>query len=115
MNAKLTGAKADAAWKFLSFIYGEEGCDILMRYGTTPTYKLDFSKYDIDPLTKQYIELINGQTMGYVIDAKMDSEGVNNLLNPGIQAVMRGTKPPANLAAEYEAWVAANDSNRKKK
>lgn len=114
MNAKLTGAKADAAWKFLSFIYGEEGCDILMRYGTVPTYKLDYSKYDIDQLSKQYVELINGQSMGYVIDAKMDSEGVNNLLNPGIQAVMMGTKTPAALAAEYEAWVAANDSNRKK-
>lgn len=43
----------------------------------------------------------------------MDSEGVNNLLNPGIQAVMMGDKSPAQLAAEYEAWVAANDSNRK--
>lgn len=115
MNAKLTGAKADAAWKFLSFIYGEEGSDILMKYGTVPTYKLDYSKYDIDSLNKQYIALINSQSMGYVIDAKMDSEGVNNLLNPGIQAVMLGAKTPAQLAGEYETWVAANDSHRKKK
>lgn len=115
MNAKLSGAKADAAWKFLSFIYGEEGSDILMKYGTVPTFKLDYSKYDVDSLNKQYIDLINSQSMGYVIDAKMDSEGVNNLLNPGIQAVMMGTKTPAQLAAEYEAWVAENDSNRKKK
>jgi raffinose/stachyose/melibiose transport system substrate-binding protein len=28
--------------------------------------------------------------MGYIIDAIMDGEGVNNLLNPGIQAVMMG-------------------------
>ncbi len=115
MNAKLSGAKADAAWKFLSFIYGQEGCEILMKYGTVPTYKLDYSKFDIDSLTRQYINLINSQTMGYVIDAKMDSEGVNNILNPGLQAVMMGTKTPAQLAAEYEAWVAANDSNRRKK
>jgi raffinose/stachyose/melibiose transport system substrate-binding protein len=115
MNAKLSGAKADAAWKFLSFIYGQEGCEILMEYGTVPTYKLDYSKFDIDNLNRQYIELINNQSMGYVIDAVMDGEGVNNLLNPGIQAVMIGDKTPAQLAAEYEAWVATNDSNRKKK
>jgi raffinose/stachyose/melibiose transport system substrate-binding protein len=114
MNAKLTGAKADAAWKFLSFIYGQEGSEILMKYGTVPTYKLDYAKFDVDSLNRQYINLINNQTMGYVIDAKMDSEGVNNLLNPGIQAVMMGTKTPAQLASEYETWVAANDSNRKK-
>jgi raffinose/stachyose/melibiose transport system substrate-binding protein len=114
MNAKLTGAKADAAWKFLSFIYGQEGSDILMKYGTVPTYKLDYAQYDIDNLNKQYIDLINSQSMGYVIDAVMDGEGVNNLLNPGIQAVMMGTKTPAQLASEYEAWVAANDSNRHK-
>jgi raffinose/stachyose/melibiose transport system substrate-binding protein len=115
MNAKLSGAKADAAWKFLSFIYGQEGLEILMKYGTVPTYKLDYSKFDIDQLNKQYIDLINNQSMGYVIDAVMDGEGVNNLLNPGIQAVMIGDKTPSQLAAEYEAWVAANDSNRKKK
>ncbi|MDR1986149.1 MAG: extracellular solute-binding protein [Treponema sp.] len=114
MSAKLSGAKADAAWKFLSFIYGQEGADILMKYGTVPTYKLDYSKYDIDNLNRQYIDLINSQSMGYVIDAVMDGEGVNNLLNPGIQAVMMGAKTPAQLAAEYEAWVAANDSNRRK-
>jgi raffinose/stachyose/melibiose transport system substrate-binding protein len=113
MNAKLSGAKADAAWKFLSFIYGEPGMDILTKYGVTTTYKLDYSKYDLDHLTKQYMDLIGGQSMGYVIDAVMDGEGVNNLLNPGIQAVMMGSKTPQQLAAEYEAWVAANDSNRK--
>jgi len=114
MNAKLSGAKADAAWNFLSFIYGEEGCDILMQHGTVPTRKLELSKYNLDSLNTQYVELINNQSMGYVIDAVMDGEGVNNVLNPGIQAVMMGSKTSAQLAAEYEAWVAANDSNRKK-
>lgn len=114
MSSKLGGAKADAAWNFISFIYGEPGCDILMRYGTVPTYKLDLSKYKLDSLNRQYIELINSQSMGYVIDAVMDGEGVNNILNPGIQAVMMGSKTSTRLAAEYEAWVAANDSNRRK-
>ena len=114
MNAKLEGAKADAAWKFISFVAGKEACEILTEHGTVTTYKLDLAKFNIDQLSKQYIDLINNQTMGYVIDAKMDGEGVNGLLNPGIQAVMIGQKTPAQLANEYEAWVAANDSNRKK-
>lgn len=114
MNKKLTGAKADAAWKFISFMSGKEACEILTKYGTITTYKLDLSKFEIDQLSKQYIKLINSQSMGYVIDAKMNGEGVNGLLNPGIQAVMIGQKTPAQLANEYEAWVAENDTNRKK-
>ncbi|MEL3905943.1 MAG: extracellular solute-binding protein [Treponema sp.] len=114
MNKKLTGAKADAAWKFISFMSGKEACEILTKYGTITTYNLDLSKFEIDQLSKQYIKLINSQSMGYVIDAKMNGEGVNGLLNPGIQAVMIGQKTPEQLANEYEAWVAENDTNRKK-
>ncbi|MDR0567964.1 MAG: extracellular solute-binding protein [Spirochaetaceae bacterium] len=115
MNAKLSGDKADAAWKFLSFIYGPQGMDRMMQEANAVTYKLDVSKYNLDSLTKQYISLISGQTMGYVFDAKMNGEGVNNILNPGIQAVMLGDKSPQQLAEEYEAWVSANDTNRKKR
>jgi raffinose/stachyose/melibiose transport system substrate-binding protein len=114
MSAKLTGEKADAAWKFLSFIYGQEGMDLMMKADNVVTYKLDLSKYNIDPVNRQYINMINSQTMGYVIDAVMDGEGVNNILNPGIQAVMIGDKTPQQVATEYEAWVASGDSNRKK-
>ena len=114
MNAKLKGAKADAAWKFISFVSGKEASKILTEYGTISTYKFNMDELNIDQLSKQYAELISNQTMGYVIDDKMDSEGVNNLLNPGIQAVMIGQKTSEQLAAEYEAWVAKNDSHRKK-
>ncbi|MDR2481258.1 MAG: extracellular solute-binding protein [Spirochaetaceae bacterium] len=114
MNAHLSKEKADAAWKFISFIYGEEGADILMKYGSLPTYKLDYSRYDIDALNRQYIELTGVQPLGYVIDGKMDGEGVHNILDSGLQAVMMGTKTPEELASEYEAWVAANDPVRKK-
>ena len=79
-----------------------------------PTYNLDLGQFDIDHLTRQYINLTGTQTMGYVIDAVMDGEGVNGILNPGIQAVMMGARTSASLAAEYEAWVAANDSNRRR-
>ncbi|QQO09744.1 ABC transporter substrate-binding protein [Breznakiella homolactica] len=114
MNKNLSGAKAEAAWKFLSFIYGPVGADIFVKHGNVSTYKLDYSKYNLDTLNRQYIGLIEDQPMGYVIDAKMNGEGVNRVLNPGIQAVMMGAKTPAQLAAEYEAWVAANDTNRKR-
>jgi len=114
MNAKLSGAKEDAAWNFLSFVYGKEGLDYQVKAGNVVTYNFDLSGYDIDPLVKKFIALTNSQTMGYVIDAVMDGEGVNNILNPGIQAVMIGDKTPEQVAAEYETWVAANDSNRQK-
>ncbi|GHU52984.1 ABC transporter substrate-binding protein [Bacilli bacterium] len=114
INNKLTGAKADAAFAFISFIYGEVGSDLFMKTGNLPTYKLDYSKYPSDSVNQNYIDRITTQTMGYIIDGVMDGEGCDSILNPGIQAVMLGTKTPAGLAAEYEAWVAANDSNRKK-
>lgn len=114
MSAELGEAKADAAWKFMSFVSGEEGLRIYTEHGGITTYKFDMSEFDVDQLSLQYIDLINNQSMGYVIDAVMDGEGVNNLLNPGIQAVMLGTKTPTELAEEYEEWVAANDSNRQK-
>jgi raffinose/stachyose/melibiose transport system substrate-binding protein len=114
MHANLRGDKENAAWTFMSYFYGPIGAEIRLRHGIVPTYLLDIGRFNIDHLTRQYIELINSQTMGYVIDAVMDGEGVNNLLNPGIQAVMMGQVTSAQLAAQYEAWVAANDSNRRR-
>jgi len=114
MNANLRGAREQAAWTFMSYIYGPVGSEIHLRHGVVPTYLLDVAGFPLDHLTRQYIELVNSQTMGYVIDAVMDGEGVNNLLNPGIQAVMMGHVTSAQLAAQYEAWVAANDSNRRR-
>ena len=114
MNANLSGARAEAAWTFMSFIYGQVGSEILLRHGVVPTFNLNLDGIEIDHLTRQYIELVNSQSMGYVIDAVMDGEGVNNILNPGIQAVMMGHETSASLAARYEAWVAANDSNRRR-
>ena len=50
--------------------------------------------------------------MGYVIDAKMDAEGMN-VLHPGLQEMIFGEKTPQQVAEEYESWVAANDPARK--
>ncbi len=114
MNAKLEGAKAQAAFAFIKFVSGEEGSDIAMKRGMLPAYKLDFSKYELAPITKDYLKFIDGRPMGYIVDAKMDGEGMS-VLNPGIQEMTMGKKTPAEVAADYEAWVAANDSSRKAK
>jgi len=34
------------------------------------------------------------------------------ILHPAIQEMMFGNKTPQQVADEYEAWVAANDSSR---
>lgn len=113
MSATLEGAKADAAWEFMYFDTGSVGSAIKMESDTINTYKLDMSKYDLDPLTEKYVAFINETPMGYVIDAKMDAEGMG-VLNPAIQEMLLGNKTPQDVANEYEAWVAENDSNRKK-
>ena len=113
MSAKLEGAKADAAWEFMYFDTGAIGSDMKMKSNTVTTYNLDMTKYDLDPLTTKYIKFIEETPMGYVIDAKMDAEGMG-VLNPAIQEMLLGNKTPEEVANEYEAWVAENDSNRKK-
>ena len=113
MSAELEDKKAEAAWEFISFDTGPLGSDIKMQYDTVNTYNLDMSKYDLDPLTKKYAAFIEETPMGHVIDAKMDAEGMG-VLNPAIQEMLLGNKTPEEVASEYEAWVAENDSNRKK-
>jgi len=112
ISAKLEGtAKADAAWKFIEFFNGAEGAAIRLKYGEIPTYKLDYTKFDMAGLQKQYAEFSTTNPMGYIIDAHMDGEGMGQL-NPDIQAMMFGQLSPEDVAARYETWVAANDSNR---
>lgn len=112
INAKLKGsAKADAAWKFIEFYNGKTGSEIRLQNGEIPAYKLDYNMYDMPGLQKQYAEFSTTKPMGYIIDANMDGEGMG-VLNPSIQAMMFGNMTPQEVAAEYEKWVAANDSNR---
>ncbi len=112
INANLEGtAKADAAWKFLQFYNGPEGAKIRLENGEVPTYKLDYSNFDLPGLQLQYAEFSATKPMGYIIDAKMDGEGMG-ILNPDIQAMMFGNISPADVASRYENWVKDNDSNR---
>jgi raffinose/stachyose/melibiose transport system substrate-binding protein len=112
--SKLEGtAKGQAAFDFISYYTGKEGATIRLKNGEIPTYKLDFASAGLPGLQMKYAQFQQDHPMGYVIDAKMDGEGMG-LLNPDIQAMMFGNITPAEVAERYEAWVAENDSNRMK-
>ncbi len=112
INAKLAGTpKGDAAFALIQYYTGLEGATTRLSYGEIPTYKLDYSKFDLPGLQLMYAQFQQDHPMGYVIDAKMDAEGMGTL-NPDIQAMMFGNISPQEVAKRYEDWVAANDSNR---
>ncbi len=112
INAKLSGtAQGQAAYDFIAFNAGEEGASLRLEYGEIPTYKLDYSQFDLPGLQLEYAQFQQDHPMGYVIDSMMDGEGMG-LLNPDIQAMMFGNLSPEDVASRYEAWVAENDSNR---
>jgi raffinose/stachyose/melibiose transport system substrate-binding protein len=114
MNANLSGAKADAAWKFIYFYSGPEGSKIRMKGGALPACKVDTTGLTIDPLVIKLADFLNSHPYGWVIDSKMDGAGMN-VLQPAIQEMMFGKKTPQQVANEYEAWVQKNDTNRVKK
>jgi raffinose/stachyose/melibiose transport system substrate-binding protein len=112
MNAKLEGAKADAAWKWIWFWSGPEGSKIRRKNGALPAYKLP-PQEGLDPMILKLADFIAKTPAGYVIDSKLDGEGMA-VLHAGLQEMLMGKKTPEQVAKEYETWVAANDSNRKK-
>ena len=111
MNAALEGAKAEAAWKWIWFYSGPEGSKIRQANGALPAYKLPADD-SLDPMIKKLAAFIAETPAGYVIDAKMDGEGMG-VLQAGIQEMILGAKTAEDVAKEYEEWVVANDSNRK--
>jgi len=104
-------AKLDAALTFIKFYSGEEGASIRAEFGEVPSFKLDLSKFNLDIMQSKFVEFSATYPMGYVFDSIMDGEGVN-LLNTQLQGMMMGSGTPKEIAATYEQWVAANDSNR---
>ncbi len=114
MNAKIVGTpKGDAAFSLISYYTGYEGADIRLKRGEIPTYKLPYNEYDLPKLQLMYAQFQQDHPMGYVIDSKLDAEGMG-ILNPDIQAMMFGNLTPREVAERYEAWVSKNDSNRRK-
>ena len=113
MNAKLTGAKADAAWTWIWFYSGPVDSAIRQSFGANPAYILP-PRGDLDGLVKKLITFVNTTPSGYVIDSVMDADGMG-ILHPALQEMVLGTKTPQQVAQEYESWVAANHSGRKAK
>ena len=111
MNAKLDGAKAEAAWEWIYYFAGPVGSTIKAGQGWLPAVKIDLPS-DIPPLLASLSTFLNSTPGGYVIDGVMDAEGMG-ILHPAIQEMMFGNKTPAQAAADYENWVASNDSSRK--
>ena len=111
MNAKLSGAKADAAWEWIWFWAGPVGSEVKQSLGWIPSYKLE-APADLPLIMKKLITFLGETPMTPVIDAVMDGEGMG-VLHPALQEMMLGAKTPQQVANEYEAWVAANDTARK--
>ncbi len=111
MNVNLEGEKAEAAWNWIWFYSGPVGSKIRQKNGALTAYNLPPNE-DLDIMVKKLNKFVAETPAGYVIDAKMDAEGMG-VLHPAIQEMILGAKTPEQVAQEYEAWVAANDSNRK--
>ncbi|GAK60544.1 extracellular solute-binding protein family 1 [Candidatus Vecturithrix granuli] len=112
MSASLEGEKAEAAWKWIWFFCGPVGSKIRQSKGMITAYNLPVNE-DLDIMIKKLAKFVSETPGGYVLDGVMDAEGMG-VLQQGMQEMMLGAKTPEQVATEYEAWVAANDSNRKK-
>ena len=111
MNANLEGAKAEAAWAWIWMYAGPVGAEIRQARGAVASYKLP-PQANVDVLVKKLAQFVAETPAGYVLDSKLDQEGMA-VLQAGLQEMMLGAKTPEQVAQEYETWVAANDSNRK--
>jgi len=112
MNSKLEGAEADAAWDWIWYWAGPVGSEIKQQQGWIPSYKLPAPE-TLPTIMKKLVAFLGEKPMTYVIDAVMDGEGMGASLHPGVQEMMLGAKTAQQVADEYEAWVAANDTSRK--
>jgi raffinose/stachyose/melibiose transport system substrate-binding protein len=110
MNAKLEGARADAAWEWIYWFSGPGGSAIKARQGWLPAVKIEMPA-DTPILTRKLATFINETPGGYVIDAVMGAEGMGTL-QPLIQEMMFGIVTPQEVGNKYEAWVAANEPSR---
>ena len=115
ISASASDEAAAAAWEWIKFNADPANADIHVKHGRLPTYKVvDISNLVEGPLNQASYRFSSAiDTVLPVIDDKMDAEGVNQIVNAGLQELILGTTTPEELAKRYEDWVAANDSNRK--
>lgn len=107
MNAKLTGERAEAAWKWIWFYSGPEGSAIRQKFGRLPAYNLD-EPADADPMIKKLIAYAGRVPMGYVMDSVIGAEAIGEF-NINLQNMMFGTMSPQNVADALESKIATID------
>ncbi len=114
ISASASDEEAAAAWEWVKFVIDYSNADLATKYGTLPVYKEGgIEQFLENPLDKESYRFSSGiETVLPVIDDKMDAEGVNEIINSGLQELILGNTTPEEIAATYESWVAANDSNR---
>jgi len=104
MKAGLTGDKADAAWKWISFFAGPEASELrFVGEGIIPNYIMDLSAYeDVLPLVvKRAAFYAEVSTNTSVLDAVITGDPIN-LINSGLQQLALGDITPEGLAAKIE-------------
>ncbi len=114
ISSSASEAEAAAAWEWVKFVIDYANADLATKYGILPVYKEggieEFLENTLDMESYRFSSGI--ETVLPVIDDKMDAEGVNEIINAGLQELILGNTTPEKLAVAYENWVAANDSNR---
>jgi raffinose/stachyose/melibiose transport system substrate-binding protein len=108
MSAKLSGEKAKAAWDWIWFYSGPEGSAIHMEQGFIPAYKIDASKFKLDPLNAELVKFLSSRDMTYVMDNKLGAQSMANVLQPDLQKMMFGQLTPTQVAANLQDFIAKN-------
>ncbi|MBT6297587.1 MAG: extracellular solute-binding protein [Rhodobacteraceae bacterium] len=103
-----------AAWEWIKFVIDYSNADIATQYGSLPVYaEGGIEPFLSNPLDLESYRFSSGiETVLPVLDDKMDAEGVNEIINKGLQELILGDTTAEEIAQKYETWVAANDSNR---
>lgn len=104
MKEGLTGDKAVAAWKWVSFWAGPKAAELrFLAEGIIPAYKLDLSVYeDVQPLVQKRAEFYAKHPGTAVLDDVISGDPIE-IMNLGLQEIALGNIKPEKLAADIEA------------
>ncbi len=115
INARLTDDKAALAWKWIWHYAGPKGSRLRLSNGEIPSYVPGIDTRDADQLVRKLAMLVDAVPGCKVLDSVMDPAGIDTVLSRLVKETMSGRIAPSDAAREYEDWVSANDSNRKRK
>ena len=97
---------ADAATKFLTFLFDKANAKTWVeQIAVIPPYEVDPAGVSVTPLLENAMEALATVPMGYNIDV-LTPDKFNTAMSDGFQAVLLGSKTPAEQAADLEAAMA---------